>query len=280
MKKTIAFVLGCVCALSIVGCAVQEEEVKYDLIPMVMVAGKLYLDTGHTYYSDDVTYDDEITSAVDGSERPTEDNQSNFGTGYGYRYGATEGTIEILMNNKWCIYATEEAKQRMLSSENNDASEKIDVVKEPPTLTVIYGANNRIEALKGSSSLFYLEKDGTSLSVCADSAHPLQSKEDMPSIKLLPPYTSDPNPSVADLRWDTAPDEVSVRCWSENDWENPDAESEEIQVRQLRIDSNIEMAPVIFVELKDGNYIYEVIAEWNSSEECSGTARYSFYTVK
>jgi len=33
------------------------------------------------------------------------------------------------------------------------------------------------------------------------------------------------------------------------------------------------------MKLLDGNYIYEVIAKWNSSEEYGGTAYYSFYTV-
>lgn len=42
--------------------------------------------------------DGEITSEVDGSEKPTKDNQSNFGTGYGYQYGSQEGIIEINMN--------------------------------------------------------------------------------------------------------------------------------------------------------------------------------------
>ena len=59
------------------------------------------------------TPDGEITSAVKGSERPTENNQSNFGTGYGYQYGVTEGTIEIYMNDKWCIFATEEIRQQI-----------------------------------------------------------------------------------------------------------------------------------------------------------------------
>ena len=30
--------------------------------------------------------DGEITSTVDGTEIPTEDNQSNFGSGFGYQY--------------------------------------------------------------------------------------------------------------------------------------------------------------------------------------------------
>lgn len=92
---------------------VVKEAETWALIPMVMVNGTLYLDTG--YESDAIErtdhFDGEITSQVDGSKRPSVDDQSNFGTGYGYQYGKTEGTIELFMNGKWWIFATEEARQ-------------------------------------------------------------------------------------------------------------------------------------------------------------------------
>ena len=93
----------------------SSAEEKWDLIPMVMVDGTLYLTTGHesTVEGRCGVMDGEITSQVDGSEKPTVDNQSNFGTGYGYQYGAIEGTIEIYMNGKWWIYATEEVRQEI-----------------------------------------------------------------------------------------------------------------------------------------------------------------------
>ena len=94
---------------------VVKEAETWALIPMVMVNGTLYLDTG--YESDAIErtdhFDGEITSQVDGSERPSVDDQSNFGTGYGYQYGKTEGTIELFMNGKWWIFATEEARQKI-----------------------------------------------------------------------------------------------------------------------------------------------------------------------
>ena len=95
------------------GIVVVEEAETWDLIPMVMVNGTLYLDTGYESTIDARcgVMDGEITSQVDGSKQPTADNQSNFGTGYGYQYGATEGTIELYMNGKWWIFATEEARQ-------------------------------------------------------------------------------------------------------------------------------------------------------------------------
>ena len=119
------------------GIKLIREAETWDLIPMVMVNGTLYLDTVKelaskmTYPVTDTGHestiearcgvmDGEITSQVDGSKQPTVDDQSNFGTGYGYQYGATEGTIELFMNGKWWIFATEEARQAILfpSTEN------------------------------------------------------------------------------------------------------------------------------------------------------------------
>ena len=104
------------------GIKVIKETETWDLIPMVMVNGTLYLDTGHESKIEARcgVMDGEITSQVDGNKQPSVDDQSNFGTGYGYQYGATEGTIELFMNGKWWIFATEEARQAILfpSTEN------------------------------------------------------------------------------------------------------------------------------------------------------------------
>ena len=105
---------------------VVKEAETWALIPMVMVNGTLYLDTG--YESDAIErtdhFDGEITSQVDGSERPSVDDQSNFGTGYGYQYGKTEGTIELFMNGKWWIFATEEARQAIQFPATEDEPSK------------------------------------------------------------------------------------------------------------------------------------------------------------
>ena len=97
------------------GIKVIKETETWDLIPMVMVNGTLYLDTGHESKIEARcgVMDGEITSRVDGNKQPSVDDQSNFGTGYGYQYGATEETIELFMNGKWWIFATEEARQKI-----------------------------------------------------------------------------------------------------------------------------------------------------------------------
>ena len=108
------------------GIKVIKETETWDLIPMVMVNGTLYLDTGHESKIEARcgVMDGEITSQVDGSKQPTVDDQSNFGTGYGYQYGTTEGTIELFMNGKWWIFATEEARQKIQSPSIEDELSK------------------------------------------------------------------------------------------------------------------------------------------------------------
>ena len=108
------------------GIKVIKQTETWDLIPMVMVNGTLYLDTGHESKIEARcgVMDGEITSQVDGNKQPSVDNQSNFGTGYGYQYGATEGTIELFMNGKWWIFATEEARQKIQFSSIEDEISK------------------------------------------------------------------------------------------------------------------------------------------------------------
>ena len=97
-----------------------ESEIKWAMCPAVMVDGTLYFTTG--YSSDalgDAACDGMIESQVDGSELPAEDNQSNFGTGFPYRYGNIEGTIEVFSEGCWWIYATEYVKDNNLYLEND-----------------------------------------------------------------------------------------------------------------------------------------------------------------
>ena len=100
----------------------EEAQEQWDLIPMVMVDGKLYLDIGmeSSVEARCGVMDGEITSSVDGTKKPTQDGESNFGTGYGYQYGPQEGTIEIFMNEKWWVFATEAVRQEIQFPESNN----------------------------------------------------------------------------------------------------------------------------------------------------------------
>ena len=72
----------------------------------VMLEGVVYYDTCAISDTDpSAAPDGTITSAVDDQSFPTEDVQSNFGIGYAYRYGSADGTVEVLIDGVWWIFA-------------------------------------------------------------------------------------------------------------------------------------------------------------------------------
>ena len=120
----------------------SDSSELWDRIPMVMVNGELYLDTGKesTVIARCGMMDGEITSQVPGNEEPTVNDQSNFGIGYGYQYGAIEGTIEINMNGKWWIFATEAVRQEIqFPTEGTDPELMIDPVVPVSVVNLITG---------------------------------------------------------------------------------------------------------------------------------------------
>ncbi len=82
------------------------EDGPWDMTPMVMVDGRIYVTTGResTVTARCGVMDGTIHSQVEGWQAPSEDDQSNFGTGYGYQYGSEPGTIELNIDGKWWVY--------------------------------------------------------------------------------------------------------------------------------------------------------------------------------
>ena len=112
MKKALLILLALTLLFSACG-KKEEEPVLYALIPMVNLDGTLYLDTGiPADEPNTLDYDGQITSQVDGSERPTEHEQSNFGTGYDYLF-VEEDVIILRLNSGWYFFATEEMRQEL-----------------------------------------------------------------------------------------------------------------------------------------------------------------------
>lgn len=154
------------------------------------------------------------------------------------------------------------------------------VLKAPPALYVVCGEAS-VEALRGTTSWMYDNGNGTSSGFEADSMHPLQAKDYMTPLRLLPSYVSHIDPFTANLRFNVIPDVVQVRCWSEDCWGQYGAESEKVPVTILETETNSAMPGYgtdFLIGLKEGNYIYEVTARWDRSEKYGGTAYYSFYT--
>lgn len=151
------------------------------------------------------------------------------------------------------------------------------VLRESPSL-VVTTHGSIIEALKGTSSWIYVDDNGDAAAIMGDGNHPLLKKPSTPILDLIPTYFSSGDPLGVTFQFGTAPneitpDKVTVRCWPEECWGDTNAESEELPV-------TIENG-YVFTQLKDGNYIYEVIAEWESGKRSvSGTVCYSFCTAK
>jgi len=86
----------------------ESKEYLSDRRPMVMINGELYFDSNRESNINGRcgVMDGEISSTVDASEIPTQDNQSNFGEGYGYQY-IDENSIDIYVNEKWIRFEKE-----------------------------------------------------------------------------------------------------------------------------------------------------------------------------
>lgn len=141
-----------------------------------------------------------------------------------------------------------------------DEEDSIIIVKEPPALTV-FSDETSFGALLGTYSWQRKNDDGTSTSTEADSAHPLDCKD-----LLLPFETTE---ATAMLRFTENPGSIlSVRCWSDEHWSDPTADSEDIPVNGNEI------------KLKPGGYIYEVCAEWDTEKSGYGGRACYFLYIK
>ena len=137
-----------------------------------------------------------------------------------------------------------------------------EVLTEPPVLTVRCGEIT-VEALRGAASWSYDNSDGTWTGFEADSLHPLdEAARDLTPRLVFPASAEAPE---AALEWDTAPDTVTVRRWSDSLWGDTGAPAEEIRPEDFTI------------TLREEGCVYEVVADWSSPEHWGGTAHYSFH---
>lgn len=78
-----------------------------DLRPMLMVGGRLYLDTGKERLMEAVSAaDGTIQSSVPQNERPTENEQSNFDA-VGSNYVMGDGFVQVNLKDKWILFEPE-----------------------------------------------------------------------------------------------------------------------------------------------------------------------------
>lgn len=159
-------------------------------------------------------------------------------------------------------------------------SPAVEALKTVPTLTVICG-ENQVEALTGTQEWWYDNGDGTRTSFIADSLHPLQCKEYMTPLTILP-STKSSQPITARLEFSAVPDKVTARSWSVDSFYGPgepvDDGHYEVLIYILEPEGGTDDVRQYFVELPYGGYVYEITAVWESYEHFGGEVRYSFYT--
>lgn len=128
-------------------------------------------------------------------------------------------------------------------------------------LKILDSSNVGIEANKGTYTWNYDNGDGTHSGICADSSHPLEWQE------FLMPMTT-PEATV-ELIFDVQPQEISIRCWPDACWGQVNATEERAKLNGATL------------ELKDGGYIYEVVAKWTGENlAAQGTVCYGFYVIR
>ena len=132
------------------------------------------------------------------------------------------------------------------------------VLDEPPWLAVISDQTS-IGAILGTYSWERRNSDGMTASIEADSAHPLDCRDELVLLETTE--------ATALLRFTAEPDAIlSARCWSDEHWGDRAAESEAVTVHGNEF------------ELKPGGHVYEVTAKWDTERGYGGgIARYAFY---
>ena len=147
------------------------------------------------------------------------------------------------------------------------------ILQEPPKLMVLWNETSVefIEALKSTYSWTYRDGIGMSTAIMTDGNHPTALIESLQVLELEPAASLDSLYAVLQFRGlsdEVIPDEIIVHAYA---------------VENLETEETIEVIienGAIFVPLKDGDYVYEVVATWNGSEKYNGTVHYGFRAVK
>ena len=87
---------------------IESNEAIQTYSCMVMVKGKRYVNTGKERDGEPHcgTPDGKIVKSVNATSTPTEDDESNFGTGYEYQI-YKEDSIVVNIDDKWIVFKLE-----------------------------------------------------------------------------------------------------------------------------------------------------------------------------
>ena len=153
------------------------------------------------------------------------------------------------------LYDNAHGTEQLLHAEFQLPSPDSPVYKEPPKLTLDSG--DSLELSYASSNWSYVDDNGNMAVSLADAPHPLQ----MEDLEFLHCFSS----VDVRLEFEFWPAEFTVRCWKTEKQGNLEANSEAVMTWNNGL------------QLKSGDYIYEVTATWkDDGAGYYGTATYVF----
>ncbi len=132
-----------------------------------------------------------------------------------------------------------------------------DVLTRPPSLKITCG-DIEFTAQKGGFNWYFDLPDGKEYSILAKGIHPLSRKG-----QLQPLETS---ADKAIVQCEVMPDSMTAWCWDDACWEE--------DVSAEREDAVVSGNEIV---LKQGGYIYEIMAHWTSQPGYRGWSYYCFY---
>lgn len=109
----------------------------FDLKPMLMLDGNLYLDTGKEEpMGASIAIDGEILSTVEQTKKPAENGQSNFGF-VGSNYCIDEHGVVVQINDKWIRFKKDATPAEQTNNTASDKSAQEVIASLPENLTML-----------------------------------------------------------------------------------------------------------------------------------------------
>ena len=139
-----------------------------------------------------------------------------------------------------------------------------DVSHEPEEQITVTVGNEEFTARRGGYSW---NTKGTSVIACG--RHVLQSKDDLEPVVLDSKLSTDGAVEVS-LTFITPPDTMTLTCWTGDSWDNTGA----APVDEKKLTPTWSEDGTCQLELRYGNYIYELTAIWNKTDSYGGEVQY------
>lgn len=131
-----------------------------------------------------------------------------------------------------------------------------DILTEPPALTVVANGQS-VNGWRGGYDWTIINFDGTAQTTFADSRHPLEFISSMTTPLKFTEACS------VELQFAVNPDKITVYRYDTT--KGISAKGEQIETDGMTFQAS------------KGEYLYEIVAEWNSYKNYSGTVHYAFW---